>query len=587
MDISTMEAEFEMTWYRNDGIDGNLEVTNQEDSLTGVIETKKTFSSTMESDFNVTWHEDTEINGVINTSEQSDIFKGNIEIYKQPKNKMEAELSSVLPERNTVELKTIKDTYVTELKPSLNYGKSSIMKVGTDKNNYVYRGLLEFKIPKDLQTMYITKTKLKLYSDDINSFKDLEISVPSKAWGEYNVVWYGQPSRKRVVKISDLPEGKYEHIIDITELVKDIWVLYPYENQGLILKSKDETIKQVKNFGTMESENPPKLEIEYFDKDLFLTTGSIIGGSVKVQRTGNADLYGGISVFRHSGESLIDGNIHVHNMNMLESKVNVAQFKNMNGVIKTQRLRSDVKGEIFSSKEKLHGTICSSACKDLYGYIQTMPNSNIDGLIDVKYKSQLYGSINKIRPLMEQNINSKIQVSDKNDMSGRLKVKYKSNILGDINVVPMKRKDLQSFIQVSDKNDILGRLEVKYKQDLNGQLKVMYVNDLEGYIRPTYKDISEMESLINTILRYDLQGSIRVNPVGFNGLVNVNAVNDLKCKINVNALSELYGNIKTNIKNDLDGCMKVQAMDIDDLNGLIIIGENSNIETGYIYAFIM
>lgn len=545
------------------------------------------YKNKMEAEFSIIWKKETEINGSVNVSGQDNTLQGNVKVNRPPKNKMEAEFRTEIPERKVEILTTIKDTYVTDFKPNLNYGNSSIIKVGTDGNGNLYRGLLEFNIPKKLQTMYITKAELTLYSDDINEFEELEISLPSQSWGEYNVVWYGQPSRKRIIKTVNLEKGKYEHIIDITDLVKNLWVLYPYENQGLILKSKDETIKQIKNFGTRESINPPKLEIEYFDKDLFSTTGSVIGGNVRVQRTETSDINGDISVFRHSGQDEIKGFVYSKNMDMLEGNINVAQFKELNGIIETERLRKDIQGNIFSSKEKLHGIVRSSACKNLYGIIRTMPNSNIDGLMEVKYKSQLYGNIDRIRPLMKKDINGRIQISDSKDVNGELIVKYKSDMLGNIDVIPMERQDLQGKIQISDKNDLLGQIKVIYKQDLNGQIEVMYVNDLQGCIRSTYKDKKDIESLIQIILKSDLQGSIKVNPVGLKGLINVNGTNDIEGIINTKALQELQGKITTNIKNDLDGQLKVQAMDIDDLNGLIVVGENPNIKNGYIYAFIM
>ena len=122
---------------------------------------------------------------------------------------------------------------------------------------------------------------------------------------------------------------------------------------------------------------------------------------------------------------------------------------------------------------------------------------------------------------------------------------------------------------------MLGKIDVKYKSDLIGK------------IRSTYTDASNIEGLITAILKAQMQGSIKVNPVGFKGIINVNGTNDMKGKININALQELQGKITTNIKNDLDGRIRVQAMDIDDLNGLIIVGKNPNVENGYIYAFIM
>ena len=151
------------------------------------------YENKMEAEFSIIWKKETEINGSVNVSGQDNTLQGNVKVNRPPKNKMEAEFRTEIPERKVEILTTIKDTYVTDFKPSLNYGNSSIIKVGTDGNGNLYRGLLEFNIPKKLQTMYITKAELTLYSDDINEFEELEISLPSQSWGEYNVVWYGQP----------------------------------------------------------------------------------------------------------------------------------------------------------------------------------------------------------------------------------------------------------------------------------------------------------------------------------------------------------------------------------------------------------
>lgn len=583
-----MESNFKIVWHRDVEMDGNLEVSIQNNILQGNIEIKKNVKNKMESNFRIVWHRDVEIEGKFKVSAQNNVLQGCIKIKRNLKNKMEAEFRTLLPERKIENLTSIKDTYVTDLKPSLNFGESSIIKVGRDEQGNIYRTLIEFNIPLFLQNMYITKAQLKLYSDNISSFKGLEISLPNKSWGEYNVVWYGQPSRKKIVTTVDLDENKYEHTIDITEITKELWVLYPYENQGLLLKAQNEILEQIKNFGTKESTNPAQLEIEYFDKDLFSITGSVISGNIRVQRNEWSYLNGSISVFRHSGDSEINGSIHIKNMDMLEGNIDVAQINNgLIGRIKTEMLRKDLVGNICVNKEKLHGLIKVRALKELYGYIKTQPYKDLNGEIYVRYKNDLFASI-IVNSLENKDLNSVVKVSVKKDLNCRISVKYKNDLDGVIIVNPLENKDLNSLVKISDKKDLNGKINVEYKNNLDGNINVAYIKDLEGNIRSTYTANKDLEGLIKIVLKTKLQGLLKVNPVGFEGKIDVNSISHIDGQIVTNAKKELYGHIVTNIKSDLDGQMKVKTMDIDDLSCVIVVGENPNVQYDYrLYAFIM
>lgn len=545
-----MKAQLKVICHTKSDIGGQLKISSQDNTLQSRIKINKIPTNKMKAQLRVICHAQTEIGGQLKVSSENNLLQSLIKVNKVYTNKMETQLNIKLPESIQQEFTVIKDTYVTDYRPSLNYGNASIIKVGRDENGYTYRSLLQFDISSITDQMHLTKAYLKLYSSEGNKFNDLEISLSNRAWGEYNVVWYGQPSRYQIVTVTSLEENIYEYTIDVTNIVKDLWLPYPYENFGLIIKSYDENIIQVKNFGSKESNNSSKLILEYFDKDLFTGTGTVMNGSIRVQRTEWSDVQSKIAVFRHSGDSEIDGRIYAKNMDQLESVVKSSAFDNrLHGAIKVERLRYDLQATVFSNKEKLNGSITTRSISEVYGYIKTQGYTNLKGHINVVDKADFYGSF-KVKPL--------------------------------------ERNDLDSTITISYKINLNARVSVAYKDDLYGNLNVIYKSDLQGKIRSTYRTNSDFNGLIDIIYKTELQGRIKVNPVGFNGKLNVIAVTSLDGRIEVSAMNELYANIITNMKSDLDGYVKVQAMDIDDVQGVIVSGENPNVKNHYrIYAFIM
>lgn len=544
-----LESQFNIIWHKQEEIKATVKISTIND-IKGYIKIIKTPKTKMETMFNILWQQNTNLKGRCIISHQDNTLIGKIKIYSVPKNKMEAEFRVKLPEKKYIETSVVKDTYVTNLKPSLNYGKSSIIKVGTDDNNFVYRSLLQYKVPKMIDNMYVTRAYVKLYSDDDNAFENLEVSLPSKTWGEYNTVWYGQPPRYKILNVNNLEGGKYEYHIDVTEAVKQIWTLYPFENMGIILKSKDESIKQIKNFGTKESNTPSKLCIEYFDIDLFNTSGALIGGKLRVKRTETSDILSSISVFRHSGESILKAYIHVHNQDMIEGKANSAAIVDiLQGRVLSDRLHKDLDGYVFSSKENLYGHINVNARSELDGYCKVHPNSNINGFVDVRY-------INDIK--------------------------------GTIIVNPLEREDLPSKVQISDYNDLNAFIDVVYKSELQGKIKIIYKTEINGKIRSTYIDVADLKGKLISILKSDMLGKVKINPVGFTGKINVNTISFIEGKIKNSSTTDIIAKVHTNEKNDLDGFVKARLMEIDDLEGAITIDGNPLYgKDDYYYVFII
>ncbi|BAE47812.1 DNRLRE domain-containing protein [Clostridium botulinum] len=418
----------------------------------------KIFKNKMEAIFNVTWHKHNDaLQGNVNVSDKNDILQGCVNVNRTPKNKMEAMFQVNIPKREYIELDSIKDTYVTTENKALNYGDRSSFKIGLDNNNNIFRSLIQFDLSKVPKTYHICSIKLRLYSYDMKSFNNLEVSLPTNEWGEYNVVWGGQPSRLQLVSIVNLEKDKTTYDIDITDIAIQ-WLYKDINNNGLILKSYDENDRQLKQFSSRESENKPQLIVEYIDTDLFNGTNSVMKGHIRVRRNEISDLQSQISVFRHSDDNSLDGIIHTHNMNELEGNISVSYHNGINGHVKVYHptYESDLQCYMFIRNELL---------------------------------------------------------------SGSVKIAKQDSMMGIVTVKPLEKSDLNGIGKISDRKELDGKVLIyKYKDDsLNGEVDIYYKNELYGYVKPTYCTYNNMKGQITTILKSELTGTVKVNPVAFRG----------------------------------------------------------------------
>lgn len=498
--------------------------------MSEVLTVNKIFKNKMEATFNVTWHKHNDmLQGNVNVSDKNDVLQGNVRIHRTPKNKMEAIFEANIPTREHIVLSSIKDTYVTTENEVLNYGDRSSFKIGTDDKGNIFRSLIQFDLSQVPKIYHICSIKLRLYSYDLKSFNKLEVSLPTNEWGEYNIVWGGQPSRLQVVDVVNLEKDKTTYDIDITNVALQ-WLYKDIDNNGLILKSYNENFQQLKQFSSRESENKPQLIVEYIDTDLFNGVNSVMNGQMRVRRTETSDLQGQIGVFRHSGDSLLDGTVHIHNMNEIEGNISVSYYNGINGHVKVYHptYKSDLQGYTFVRNELLRGSV---------------------------------------------------------------KIAKQDSVMGRVTVKPLEKSDLNGITKISDHKELSGEVLIyKHKDDsLNGQVDIYYKNELNGKVKPTYRTYDDLNGQMTTILKSELRGDVKINPVGFKGQVKVHPITQLQGSVKIIALNQLDGHVLVNMKTDLDGHVKVQAMEIKDMNGQVIIKEipEDCINKLKIYAFIM
>lgn len=506
------------------------------------------YTNKFRSSFSVTWKAIEDFDGKLVVSSADDSLQGKIVTAPYRKNRLRSEFEAKLPKREIVTTSIVKDTYVTDLTPTLNNGKLEILKVGVDKEGYKYRTMIKVQVPDIVRDKHIIKAELVLDSDEQNGFEGLEVSLADNDWQEYSVVWLGQPSRQRILYTTDLNQGTYTHRLDLTEAVTQDWILSDSRNNGIILKAKNETKEQIINFSSRESYSPPKLEITYIDKDLFLETGSVMSGRIRPQQKGEDEIKGRIDVWRDEDSREIKGRLKVVRDDTVEGIVKVAQLKDLQGKLKVKEWYSDLEGQITTNVDWVFGSINVKAYKDLYGTISPQPQSSINGIVNVMYKD---------------------------DLSGELVIR------------PLSYYDMDGTIRASAKTELKGKINVMYKNQIDGTINIQQFTDLKGAVRPTIQLDDALEGILNVIYKSQLTGRIKVNQIALPAKIIVRGKSEIEGKLHSIAQSSINGRIMTAMKTELDGNITSRAREISDLNGKLQLGEIPEIDEDEIFVFIM
>lgn len=555
------------------------------------------FENKMECEIEVYWELENEIGGKITVSNKDDRFQGIINTINSPRNKMESELEIISPEILTNEYTPTQDTFITNYRPTLNYGSNNLLKIGNE-NGYIYESLIQFDISDIPTNFFIQKAILQLHSDNDKGFNQLNICYPYKIWEENNVVWNGKPDVKEVWKTINFQNGIIDYEIDVTDFIGKWWNKTE-NNLGLLLKAKNETLNQIINFTSNESSIKPKLIIQYYDKDLFIEENSVMKACIKVQSEEKNDLLGKIqTVFRY-GNSGIEGNIITKNKEVIEGFISTNASKEINAQILPHRLNSNLDAEVFSSKELIKGFIKVNAINQLESQVksQILLNDKISGMIDVN------------RPL--ENINGQVLASNSDDtLRGKIVTMAINKIDGNITINAFKRDDLQAnlsncglkelnsvidivcnsgiegLLKIQPHSNIKGDINIALKSNLESEIRTILKNQIQGSIKSQLTLDNSINGLLNVMLKSQLDGIVSVNNNVIQGEIKNGAINDITGKVKVCALSKMFGKVKSKGINDLQGSIKVNALDINEIDGTIIIKNNLNDEV-LLYAFIM
>jgi len=161
-----------------------------------------------------------------------------------------------------------KDTYISELSPTVNYGSDDVISAGSDSTNPQRRALLQFDLASIPANSSVTSAILALYLYSVSTSIDINITTHriTDSWDESAVNWNIQPGHHtEAVGTTAVGAVSATYNFTITSLVS-LHVASPSTNYGVMLKSPETTASERKTFRSSDysdSTQRPKLTVIY------------------------------------------------------------------------------------------------------------------------------------------------------------------------------------------------------------------------------------------------------------------------------------------------------------------------------------
>lgn len=381
---------------------------------------------------------------------------------------MNLKANIIQPPRTTVNLNPIQDAFITTYAPRLNYGNTGDLLAGnsTNGNAGIYRSLIKFDLSSIGREMVTTKGILKLYFDYDNMI-DLNIGINTinQNWTEMGVTWANQPTLSNEEAQFLVGSQRGYISVDITDLVSQ-WQKASIENDGLMLKSIDETITEIRRFYSRETtQYKPILEVEYYDPTPKSYDYGEINSKIRIQRSDKKDLNTSLKIKALFENNDLKSTIHLTNLKlMIEGSLTVTR-DNLKSTVKVRRKSEN---DLISNI-----VIAQNSLSDLDGFININPVylpsqikirqtdfNNLSGqlIVSRKANSDISSTININSPVLKSSLN----VVKSSNLDATILIKYarNSNLNGSIKVIQNKTKDLISSINVFEKSILSSSINI-------------------------------------------------------------------------------------------------------------------------------
>lgn len=381
---------------------------------------------------------------------------------------MNLKANIIQPPRITVNLNPTQDSFITTYAPRLNYGTTGDLLIGnsTTGNAGIYRSLIQFDLSSIGTEMTTTKGILKIYSDYEN-MDDLNIEIDKvvDSWTELGVTWANQPTVDD--KVNQFVAGSTRGYIsiDITDLVSQ-WQKATIDNNGIMLKSIDETLTQIRRFYSRETaQYKPTLEVEYYDPTPKSYDYGEVNSKLAVRRNNTKDLNASLKIKALFENNDLKSTIHLTNLKlMIEGSLTVTR-DNLKSTVKVRRKSEN---DLISNI-----VIAQNSLSDLDGFININPIylpsqikirqtdfNNLSGqlIVSRKANSDIPSTININSPVLKSSLN----VVKSSNLNATILIKYarNSNLNGSIKVIQNKTKDLISNINVFEKSILSSSINI-------------------------------------------------------------------------------------------------------------------------------
>lgn len=438
--------------------------------------------------------------GVGNKSVQSDFLI-------HPRNKFQVKFDVAPPPRIIKILDAVQDVFVYEGNKSYNYGLWSYLQIGVDSEGLVSRSFIDFDFSTFPSNVHITKATLVLYSKTRNAFEGLELSTSNKEYDETDIVWGNQPIREQFISVNNIDNGTFVYKLDVTNTVRDVWYAQNLNNHGFLLKSYDETVQQQIQFFSKESISYiPKLEIEYFDMDIYKVGAGAIKGDLEViVPTHDEGLSGDFIIDKIKDTTNLVSSFQLINNDMLQGDLFVPNKKDIHGNFKLWKA-THISGDfILDGKPVYYPELNGDFLAVHYDPNFNMYYEHIKAKFEVAestwLRSDFYiaqsNQINAELLVINQKslINGSFNVVHINDLScdiGNIEELNRTEVNGSFEVIGSSYKgisgsfeawhvkDINCSFYIANNNQINGSLEVPRKKDLQGNLEVKNATTISG-----------------------------------------------------------------------------------------------------------
>lgn len=280
-DRSKMTGQYELDSFRAKAIPSSLEVQplnalpsslhiGRGNIMYGRMRTLLVDNSELEGTVGVTHSSNIDATIVI---KGNNIMYGITEVDEQPK--------------ESVKINPIKDAFLSEKVPTLNYGGEQTLVVGLGEKRY--RTILGFNSTAIPEKNEVDSADLRLYiTAGREPNRKLQLYAASDVWTEYGVTWANQPERFALIT-----DEHTNHNGSITFDLTDFIVQHHAsgnKNFSFYVVAEDETEKMYDSFFSRESTQKPVLEVIHHGINVPNTSRANLDSSITVRGLTTKDI---------------------------------------------------------------------------------------------------------------------------------------------------------------------------------------------------------------------------------------------------------------------------------------------------------
>lgn len=418
-------------------------------------------------------------------------------------NRASAIVNIVKQPTKSLSLTPVKDAFVRESAPKLNYGTEQDIYAGYNSNFLEkYRTFIGFDLSSMPADSLIKSAHFKIYHELGNSpVQKVELYEVEREWTERGITWDNQPLPTN--KIAELDVGVVGGYLDVdfTQLVQE-WYEGTKQNKGFIIKLADESEQYYKRFYSRESRYSPYLEIEYVDKTVYTFEKIDLKNShILVRQNQSRNINSKLNVRQIWFNEQFSCRIKVANMGTIDSHIVVKNPNLLSNLIVRQKEDHGISSKLLVRNKKaetINSTIIAIR-KFMFGKIRVQVQKDFSLMSKVTVRRFEKRELSSNLIVTRKFLTSRIKVvkgellpctitvirSGEKQFSGKLIVRRTEakNFIGRVRVVQKALLPSKIFIK---SGNLRSHISIPYRANMDTQsritVRVKWANDMKSRI---------------------------------------------------------------------------------------------------------